>query len=142
MPHESYFSAVRLPDQEANQVFKLLGARLGQAQNGTAEITLPMSASLTQGAGFIAGGILATLADEAMAHAVMSLVDENQRFLTVEMNIRYLRAADPGQAGEITATGSVVKRGKTILFAESRLSGPDGKLLAVAGGSFAISQSR
>jgi uncharacterized protein (TIGR00369 family) len=139
MPNESYFAAVRRPDQEVNQLFKLFGARLGQAQDGTAEIALPISARLTPGAGRIAGGVLAALADEAMAHAVMSMVEENERLVTVEMNIRYLRAADPGAAGDITAQGAVIKRGRAVVFAEARISGPDGKLLAVAGGSFTVS---
>ena len=139
MSHEAYFAALRLPDQQVNRLFKLLGARLGQAQSGMAEITLPLSADLTQGAGLIAGGILAVLADESMAHAVLSLFAEDQRFVTVEMNIRYLRAVDPGAPGEITATGSVIKTGKSVMFAESRITGPDGKLLAVAGGTFTIS---
>ena len=139
MSHTAYFAALRLPDQQVNQLFRLLGARLGQTQPGRAEILLPVSAGLTQGAGLIAGGILAALADEAMAHAVMSLMDDKRGFVTVEMNIRYLRAADPEAAGEITATGSVVKRGKTMLFAESRVNDQDGRLLAIAGGSFAVS---
>ncbi len=138
MPHESYLAAVRLPDQQVNQLFRLLGARLVQAQNGMAEIAMPISAGITQGVGLVAGGVLAALADEAMAHAVMSIVEGQQRFVTVEMNMRYLRAVDPKSTGEITAVGSVLKPGRTVIFTEARISGPDGKPLAVAGGSFSV----
>ena len=88
--------------------------------------------------GFVAGGILATLADEAMAHAVISLLQAGQRVVTTEMNIRYLRSTDPKKPGELIATGAVLKAGRTILTTEARIHDADGRLLAAAGGSFCI----
>ena len=73
MPQE-YLRAVLQEDQKVNQLFTFLGARVASVENGTARVLLPVSSKLAQGGGMVAGGILATLADEAMAHAVLSLL--------------------------------------------------------------------
>ncbi len=137
MPKQ-YLAAVIRADQTVNPLFNLLGARLTRAENGEASITLPVSPKLAQGMGYVAGGILATLADEAMAHAVISLLSPGRKVVTTEMNIRYLRGTDPGQPGELTATGTVVKAGRTVMTTDARIRDGEGRLLATAGGSFFI----
>ena len=131
-----YLKALCEADQNVNPLFAFLGARLTRAEEGEATIVLPISVRLAQGAGVVAGGILATLADEAMAHAVISMLQGGQRTVTTEMNIRYLRATDPKQEGELIATGTVVKAGRSIMTTEARIHDSQGRLLATAGGSF------
>ena len=135
MPQE-YLNAVLRQDQQVNLLFVFLGARVVAAQDGTAHIRLPISSKLTQGGGMIAGGILATLADEAMAHAVLTRLPADRRTVTAEMNIRFLRAADPTADGELEAVGRVLKPGRGLIFAEADVSDPDGRLLAKAGATF------
>ena len=133
---QQYLCAVRKADQGVNPLFRFLGAVLTHAKNGEAHIELPVTAKLGQGAGVVAGGILATLADEAMAHACMSILQEGQGTLTAEMNIRYLRPADPKKSGCLAATGKVVKPGRNFFVAEASIVNEQGKLLATAGGTF------
>lgn len=84
----------------------------------------------------VAGGILATLADETMAHAVISILPEGRQTVTAEMNIRYLRATAPNGAGTLVGTARVVKAGRTIITADAEIHDETGRLLATAGGSF------
>lgn len=132
-----YIAAMCCETQDVNPLFNLIGARLLFAKDGAASIELPVSRCLTQGQGAVAGGILATLADEAMAHAVISLLD-GRRTVTMEMNIRFLRATDPDKGGMLTATASVVKPGRSILVAEAKIHDDAGRLLVAAGGSFFV----
>lgn len=138
MAKNSYLAALCCADQNVNPLFNFLGARFVKAEDGEAVIELPVSGRLAQGAGVVAGGILATLADEAMAHAVISMLEEGQHTVTTEMNIRYLRATDPEKKGLLTGTGRVVKRGKTIITTEAAIHDADGRLLATSGGSFFV----
>lgn len=138
MAKNSYLAALCCADQTVNPLFNFLGARLVKAEDGEAMLELPVSERLVQGAGIVAGGILATMADEAMAHAVMSMLDEGQHTVTTEMNIRYLRATDPKKKGLLTSTGRVVKRGRTIVTTEAVIHDADGRLLATSGGSFFV----
>ncbi len=132
----NYLCALREADRAVNPVFRFLGAALEHAENGEARITLPVTENVRQGAGVVAGGILATLAEEAMAHACLSMLKEGQGTVTAEMNIRYLRATDPGKGGCLTATGRVVKPGRNLFVTEAAIVNEQGKLLATAGGTF------
>lgn len=138
-----YFAALCREDQNVNPLFRFLGARFVRAEEGKAVIELPVSPRLAQGAGVVAGGILATLADEAMAHAVMSILREGRRTVTTEMNIRYLRATDPHAENVLTATATVVKPGRAVMTTDAVIHDAAGRLLATAGGSFfVINQER
>lgn len=134
----SYLEAVQAENQSVNRLFHLLGARLAAAAEGGAEIVAPVSGSFSQGGGMVAGGILATLADEAMAHAVMSALPEGKSCVTAEMNVRYLRGLAPDAGGDIRAEASVVKRGSALFVAESRVFDARDRLLATAGATFYI----
>ena len=138
MPKKAYFAALSCTDQNVNPLFNFLGARFIEAGEGRARIELPVSPRLAQGAGVVAGGILATLADEAMAHAVISILDEGQLTVTTEMNIRYLRATDPDHKGILTGSGLVIKSGRSIITASAEIHDDKGRLLATAGGSFFV----
>jgi len=137
MPVNPYIEAMCCESQDVNPLFNLIGARLLFAKDGAASIELPVSHCLTQGQGAVAGGVLATLADEAMAHAVISLLD-GKHTVTTEMNIRFLRATDPDKGGTLTATAKVVKPGRSILVAEANIHDDAGRLLVTAGGSFFV----
>lgn len=138
MPINPYIAAMCCETQDVNPLFNLIGARLVFAKGGAAVINLPVSRCLTQGQGAVAGGILATLADEAMAHAVISMLERDKHTVTTEMNIRFLRATDPDKNGTLTATASVLKPGRSILVAEAEIHDDAGRLLVTAGGSFFV----
>ena len=67
-----YFKALQERGQGVNPLFAHLGATLDSVSREEVRLCLPVSKYLLQGAGVVAGGILATMADEAMAHVVMA----------------------------------------------------------------------
>ena len=137
----AYLAALRSPDQDVNPLFNLLGARLLEAADGKAVIELPVYARLAQGSGVVAGGILATLADESMAHAVISILEEGSGTATTEMNIRYLRAVSPENKGILRGVARVVKSGRSMITAEAGVYDDSGRLIATAGGSFFVKKA-
>lgn len=137
MPH-TYLQAVREPGQTVNHLFTHLDIRLAHAEQGQATLAMPLGEHLRQGGGKVAGGILATMADEAMAHAVLSSLPQGKAAVTAEMNIRYLRGADPGKKGEITATASIIKHGQSLIVTEASVLDERGRLLATAGATFYV----
>ncbi len=138
LKNNPYLAAMCCEIQDVNPLFNFLGARLTTIEQGLARIELPMTSCLTQGAGVLAGGILATMADEAMAHAVISLLDPCSNTVTTEMNIRFLRATDPDKGGLLTATARVVKPGRHVMTTEAEIHDDKGRFLATAGGSFFV----
>ncbi|MDR2489442.1 MAG: PaaI family thioesterase [Desulfovibrio sp.] len=135
---QNYLEAVRQFDQKVNPLFAFLRVRLTFAEQGKASIVMPIGPHLRQGGGQVAGGLLATLADECMAHAVLSLFASHQPIATAEMNIRYLRAADPDKEGDIIAEADVVKKGRKLVVASASVRDSSDRLLATAGGTFYV----
>lgn len=129
-----YLEKVCLPNQNVNKIFQHLGVAVKEMHDGKAVLIMPITPCLGQGVGVVAGGILATLADEAMAHAVMSR--SLRASVTVEMNIRYLKGTPAYDTGFLLAEAAILKMGRSIVVTEARIKNDKGDLLATAGASF------
>lgn len=81
--------------------------------------------------GVVHGGVLATLADSAMACAVHSTLPAGSAYTTLEFKINFVRPVTV-DTGEIVATAEVLHRGRKVATAEARITDGDGKLLAHA----------
>ncbi|MEX0583597.1 MAG: PaaI family thioesterase [Sneathiella sp.] len=79
--------------------------------------------------GTVHGGYAATLLDSALGCSIHTALEPGERYTTVDLNIKYLRAMLPGM-GAVTATAEIVHKGRKIATAEGRLIGDDGKLYA------------
>ncbi|HEX5656161.1 MAG TPA: PaaI family thioesterase [Polyangiales bacterium] len=91
----------------AQQPFSvLLGAELTVFREGEAELALPVRTELRQQHGFVHGGVLAYLADNALTYAAGSLFGDA---LTLEMKINYAR---PARGTRLVARAHVVHAGK------------------------------
>ena len=82
---------------------------------GYARFVLPFKPELANSIGLLQGGVIAALADEAVAFALYSLVAEGETFNTVEMKINFLGAV---KEGEVEAEAHIAKRGRTISLGE------------------------
>lgn len=131
-----YLEAVCREGQTVNPVFTLLGVRVLEVNIEHGILQCVIGPDLIQGAGVLAGGMLATFADEAMAHAVLARIEPNQRTATVEMSVRYLRPLHEGDT--VTAKAWVLKKGRAIVTAECEVVDGKGRLAAKAAASFMI----
>lgn len=86
----------------------LLGARLDVFEPGTAQISLAVVPALLQQDGFVHGGVLAYLADNALTYAGGSVLG---KVLTSEFKINYLRPAVDVE--RLVAVATVVASGRT-----------------------------
>ena len=76
---------------QAQPFSRLLGAELSAFEPGKAELRLAIKADLQQQHGFVHGGVLSYLADNALTFAGGSMLENNA--LTGEFKINYLRPA-------------------------------------------------
>ncbi len=79
--------------------------------------------------GTVHGGWAATVLDSAMGCAVHATLAPGERFATLELKVNLIRALLPGMA-QLTATGTLVSRGRRTAVSEARLVGADGKVYA------------
>lgn len=81
--------------------------------------------------GSVHGGWASTLLDSCMGCACQTTLSPGQGYTTVELKVNLVRPLSSG-TGPVRAEGKVVSAGRTIITAEGRLAGPDGKLYAHA----------
>jgi uncharacterized protein (TIGR00369 family) len=132
---QEYLKKVQLPGQNVNPLFASLGVIVKKISPEKVVLQLPFKPDFIQGGNMIAGGIMATLADEAMAHAALANLKPGETTATIEMNIRYLRGC---ASGDITATASLVKKGSRVITLQTEITNTDNQSIAQAGATFMV----
>jgi uncharacterized protein (TIGR00369 family) len=77
----------------------------------------------------VQGGLVTALLDAAMGGACWSVLDADQAFLTADLRVEFLRPTRPGQ---LTSTGTVVRRTRRVVFCAAELFDAEGTLLATS----------
>ena len=110
---------------------KLLGWHLLDArpEQGWIRIGFDGKAEFCNPAGFIQGGILSAMLDDAMGPAVFVMTDGKLYTATITMTVNFLA---PAKVGPIVGEAKDTQLGKTIAFVEGSLMTEDGNLLATA----------
>lgn len=106
-----------------------LGMRLEAIEDGRAELVLPFRPELATIDNVVHGGAIASLIDTAGMAATWSDDSEPESLTgsTVTLNVNYVSAA---RGQDLTATATVVKRGRNLVFSDVRVSEPDGRVVA------------
>src|SRR3954453_7982169 len=94
------------------------------AWDATPEYGFPTSSGAV-----IQGGSFRALLEPAMGGACWTVLDPDQAFLTADLRVEFLRATRPGT---ITATGTVVRRTRRVVFCEAQLHDAEGQLRAAS----------
>lgn len=110
-----------------------LGVEMVSMGVGRAELRLPIHDDLTQHLGMVHGGVIATLADMALAFTGGPVMGEGS--VTQEFKINYLR---PGKGDALVARGEVIASGRNQAVVRADVLVVDGgeeKLCATAQGT-------
>lgn len=101
--------------------------------DGVAVVEMTVSNPLQNAQGMAHGGALATLCDLAMG---LACVTKGKMVVTTDLSISYLRAAKVGSI--LTAKGEVLKDGKNLLRAMTRVYDESGNLIVDARATFFV----
>jgi uncharacterized protein (TIGR00369 family) len=110
-------------------VADLIGFRVVEVEAGRAVFVLDGGPQHANPMGTMHGGILCDLADAAMGIAYASTLGEGESFTTLELKINFFK---PVWTAHLTATGRIVKRGKTVGMTECDVVDEKGSLVARA----------
>jgi len=108
---------------------KLLGIEVDSVEPGHAVLSMKLRDDLMRNNAIAHGGAIATLIDSAMAIAIMALLEENERTVTVDLTIHYLRPISEGTA---RASARVVRAGRRVITVSAELFDQNEKLSATA----------
>ena len=115
---------------------RYLGMELTGDEPGVGIATVEIGPDHLNPNGVVHGAVLFALVDTAMGKSTMSVIDEPGRYCaSIEVSLRFIR---PAVTGVLTATATVVKRGRNVVHLDARISGADDRLVATAAGTFAI----
>jgi uncharacterized protein (TIGR00369 family) len=95
----------------------------------TCTVTLPFAPHLCNAAGVVHGGVLSTALDISMGHTCERYLSAGS---TIEMQMRFLRPIRT----DAVCTGRIAHAGRRIVQLESRMVDDQGRLAAIASGSW------
>ena len=115
--------------REAVPFLKLLGVQVESVGPGTATLLLPIREELKRNDGIIHGGAIASVIDSAFAFAIIPLLAENERTVTVDLTLHYLR---PLAGGVAKASAKVVRAGRRVITVSGEVFDENEKLAATS----------
>lgn len=131
-----YIDEIKRVGRDANPFFTLMGIVVDEFGDGRARLTMDVRPDMLNGAGWLQGGVYVALADEAIALALYTLLDENERIATIDEHTSFIKGVN---AGRIVATGRVIRKGRRVAFADGEVrSAADDTLLTRTSTSFAV----
>jgi uncharacterized protein (TIGR00369 family) len=103
----------------------------------TAVIRLPYREQITNGSGTVHGGVLATLADTAVAFALSTNFNGKMGFATADLTIHFLHRA----RGDVWARARILKKGQRVNVGEVSMIDASGREAARALATFLLTTS-
>ncbi len=126
---------MEIPDGLTQSAFsEMLGCRLQRLETGVAEVALALEPHLRNRGNVMHGGAIFSLVDITMGLACSSSHGFDQRSVTIECKINYMRAVSEG---EVLCVATVIHPGRRTLVVEAEVRQGD-KLVAKAQGTFAV----
>lgn len=122
-------------DPHAGPFGWLMGYHYSEASTGHSRCEMEIGAVHLNPSGVAHGGVLCTLIDSAMGAAAYNALEPDQRCVTAELKINFLKAIPPGR---ITAVANVLHRGSRLVVASAEVHNADGELVGIGIGTFAV----
>jgi acyl-CoA thioesterase len=137
----SYLEKIKKDGSRANPFFCFTGIDIAGAEPGKAVLTMPVRPELHNGVGWLQGGMLVAIADEAMALALYPLLEKNEGIATIAESTSFIKGV---REGIILAEARVIKKGRRVAFMEAEVWADDGEktLLSRTSASFAITAAK
>lgn len=137
----SYLDEIERSGRHANPFFCLMGIDPVSWGDGKARIEMTVRIDMTNGEGWLQGGMFTALADEAMALAIYTLLNEGEMIATISCTTHFLKGARTGE--RISAEASVIRKSRQIIFTEAAILSAENRAeLARCSASFTVRMAR
>jgi uncharacterized protein (TIGR00369 family) len=123
-----------------SRAWEWLGLKLVEAGEGTAVVDMATTEDMANHSGFVHGGMISTLADSAMGRSLRTLSPGVVRAMSFDLKLNFINAAKVGEI--LRARGHVIHAGRRTAVAECRVEGGDGRLVATASATFAVTRDK
>ena len=113
--YAAYLRRLQAGEEGLNPFLTYFGVTLEEVQEGYARFRMPVRPEYMQGAGFMQGGVIVAMADETIAHAIMTVLTPDTGITTIELKSNFLA---PVREGELVAEARVFKKGRTLIIGD------------------------
>jgi uncharacterized protein (TIGR00369 family) len=137
MGKEAYLKQV-MKVANRSPYYRLLGMRVKEIKEGESRIEMPFKQDLTHPYGIAHGGAIASLADSAVAMALIDLVDPKDRITTIEFKINFFASVDKG---ELEAHAKIIHKGSKTAVGDVEVVNEKGKLVAKLVATYSIKRN-
>jgi acyl-CoA thioesterase len=125
----------RAPRTSIGPLAEQLHITNGGAADDRATYYLDVVPDLLNPHGVLHGGAVYVMVDYSMGGATMAVLPPGEICATIEIKISYLASV---RGGRLTCATEIIKRGRNVVFLESKVTDDGGVLVAAASGSFAV----
>ena len=113
--YSTYLRRLQAGEKSLNPYLDYFEIILEEVREGYARFRMPFRPEYLQVGGFLQGGLIVALADEAIAHAAMTVMEPAFGITTVELKCNFLT---PVRNGELIAVASIFKKGRTLIIGD------------------------
>ena len=113
--YPAYLRRLQAGEEGLNPFLRYFGIALEELQEGYARFRMPVRPEYMQGAGFMQGGVIVAMADEAIAHAILTVLKPETGITTIELKSNFLA---PVREGDLIAEARVFKKGRTLIIGD------------------------
>jgi uncharacterized protein (TIGR00369 family) len=115
--------------------YRLLGMEVKEIKEGKSRIEMPFKKDLTHPYGITHGGAIASLADSAVAMALIDLVGPKDRITTIEFKINFIASINKGK---LEAHAKIIHKGSQTAVGDVEVVNEKGKLVAKLVATYSI----
>jgi uncharacterized protein (TIGR00369 family) len=136
----TYLDNIRKDGKYANPFFCLTGIEVVRAEEGRATLKMAVRPDMHNGVGWLQGGMLVALADEA-ALALYPMLETTEGIATISESTNFIKGV---RDGVIFAEGRVIRKGRRVAFCEGevRIDNAEKTLLSRTTASFVVTASK
>ncbi|MDQ5986153.1 MAG: hypothetical protein CSYNP_01872 [Syntrophus sp. SKADARSKE-3] len=136
MPNFSkYLENIKAGRKGINPFMEFIGIEPIEFKKGYAQFRMPVRPEYLQAAGKMQGGLIVALADEAIAHAMVTTLNSNEGLTTIELKSNFLSAV---RSGELIATASVFKKGSSLVIGDCLVTNDKGENICRVSATFLL----
>ena len=107
--------------------------------SGYACFKMPVRPEYLQGAKIMQGGLIVALADEAIAHAMMTQLAPDEGLTTIELKSNFLAGI---ASGELVARATVFKKGQSLIIGDCIVTSNEGKNICRVSATFMLLKTK
>jgi len=133
--YPEYLEQLRTGQKGLNPFLDFLNVSLVDLSEGRACFRMSVRPEYLQGAKIMQGGLIVALADEAIAHAMMTQLNPDEGLTTIELKSNFLAGVTDG---ELFAEATVFKKGQSLIIGDCLVKDSEGKNICRVSATFML----